>query len=107
MHSTGIAKVAIVNSKKNFSEDQPFKGFDFNIANKEVMQTIQLPTGIYAIKAYHDENSNGQLDKRAMGMPKERYGFSNNARGFLGLPGYEETTFELQSSGKKLSIILK
>jgi uncharacterized protein (DUF2141 family) len=36
-----------------------------------------LAPGTYAVSVFHDENSNGKLD-RFMGIPKEGYGFSRN-----------------------------
>lgn len=106
-NSTGVARVAITNSKENYSSDQPYKGFSFPIIDNQVTQTIPLPKGEYAIKAFHDENGNDVLDKRSMGMPKERYGFSNNARGFLSMPDYEKAVFKLDSEEQTISITLK
>ena len=54
-----------------------------------------LPSGWYAIKVYHDVNDNKTLDKNFMGFPKEQYGFSNNASGFLGSPSYKDASFNL------------
>lgn len=106
-HSSGTAKVCLVNSKANFSDETPYKNFTFQIINQEVVQTIQLPQGEYAIKVYHDENANNALDKRIMGLPKERYGFSNNARGLMGPPEYEEAMFLIDSPQKTVSITVK
>lgn len=36
-----------------------------------------LAPGPYAVSVFHDQNSNGKLD-RFMGIPKEGYGFSRN-----------------------------
>ncbi|MEK8015864.1 MAG: DUF2141 domain-containing protein [Candidatus Parabeggiatoa sp.] len=49
----------------------------------------------YAIAAYHDANGNEKLDKNFFGIPKEGYGFSNNARGTFGPPSFEKAAFEL------------
>ena len=38
-----------------------------------------VPPGEYAIKMFQDENRNEQFDQTWLGLPKERYGFSNNA----------------------------
>ena len=48
-----------------------------------------LPPGRYAVRAYADENGNGKLDTNLVGLPTERYGFSNDARGKLGAPDFE------------------
>ena len=47
---------------------------------------LSLPKGNYAIAAFHDENSNKKLDRNFAGLPKEKYGFSNNVRGTFGPP---------------------
>jgi len=52
-----------------------------------------LPEGEYAIKAFQDENGNRTLDKDLMGVPVERYGFSNNARGLFDPPSYKKAAF--------------
>ncbi|NOX33623.1 MAG: DUF2141 domain-containing protein [Deltaproteobacteria bacterium] len=106
-NSDGVAKIAIVNSKKNYNAETPFKGFNLKIINKEVIKTILLPYGEYALKVFHDENGNNELDTRIFGIPTERYGFSNNARGTLGPPEYEEAVFKLYSPKKKITITIQ
>ncbi len=106
-NSKGAAKVAIVNSKENYKADTPFKGFNCEIINNQVIKTIMLPHGEYAVKVYHDENGNNELDTRIFGIPTERYGFSNNARGTFGPPEYEETAFNLNSPKKEIFITIQ
>jgi uncharacterized protein (DUF2141 family) len=55
-----------------------------------------LPAGEYAVAVYHDVNSNGKLDKRPHGPPKEPYGFSNDARGTFGPPSFDRAKFALE-----------
>ncbi len=105
--SEGVAKVGIVNSKKGYEDDVLFKGFNFTIVDNKVEQTIELPYGEYAIKVYHDENSNDELDTMLFGIPSEDYGFSNNARGSMGPPEYEQVVFKLDSAQKKITINVK
>lgn len=57
-----------------------------------------IPPGKYAIAVYLDENGNGIIDKNFLGIPKEKYGFSNNAAPAMRAPKYEEAVFEM--SGK-------
>jgi uncharacterized protein (DUF2141 family) len=49
-----------------------------------------LPTGPLAISLFQDVNGNGRLDMGAMGIPTERYGFSNNVRGQFAPPSFEQ-----------------
>ncbi len=55
-----------------------------------------LPAGNYAVKYYHDKNDNGELDTGAFGIPNEGYGFSNDARGFMGPPDFADMIFKLE-----------
>lgn len=57
--------------------------------------TLSLPKGKYAVSAFHDENNNNKLDKNLVGMPTEKYGFSNNVRGKFGPPSLTSQLFEL------------
>ena len=50
----------------------------------------ELPEGALAISAFHDTNGNGKLDRNAIGIPTEPYGFSNNATGQFGPPRFEQ-----------------
>ena len=107
-NSKGVARVALINSKENYSQNTPYKGFNTGIIDKEAIQTIPgLPRGEYAVKVYHDENENDELDTRIFGIPAESYGFSNNARGTLGPPEYEKAAFLLDSPEQEISIQIK
>lgn len=49
-----------------------------------------LPEGPLAISLFQDTNANGKLDSNALGIPREPYGFSNNATGNFGPPKFEQ-----------------
>jgi uncharacterized protein (DUF2141 family) len=59
-----------------------------------------LPEGSLALSVFHDVNGNGKLDSNAMGMPKEPYGFSNNAAGKFGPPKFESAQFEAKAGAR-------
>ena len=55
-----------------------------------------LPAGVYAIKLYHDENSNNECDMNLLGIPTEKFVFSNNPSiGLSGEPSYDECKFTI------------
>ena len=49
-----------------------------------------MPFGEYAIKLFHDENMDGELDSNFLGIPTEDHGFSNNASGTFGPADYDD-----------------
>ena len=67
----------------------------------------QIPYGTYAIKIFHDENSNGELDTNFVGFPKESFGFSNDAMGKFGPPTFEQAKFEIAQPKLELTIHAK
>ena len=70
-----------------------------------------LPAGEYGIVAFHDSNADGDFTRNFLGIPAERYGFSNNprprfrgatwqeARFVLGEDGPQHLTIELAGAG--------
>ena len=49
--------------------------------------------GDYAISVMHDANENEELDSNAFGIPKEGFGFSNDAMGMFGPPSFDKAKF--------------
>ena len=87
---TGKVYLALYNNKNSFlSKTLLGKKVDIKNGVAEAAFT-DLPEGEYAISVFHDENDNGKLDSNFMGIPKEPYGFSNNASGFMGPPKWED-----------------
>jgi uncharacterized protein (DUF2141 family) len=63
-------------------------------ADKKTVYTFRnVPDGIYAASFFYDENGNGKLDVNFLGIPKEQYGFSNNAKGFFGPAKFAKAKF--------------
>jgi len=102
----GDVKVALFNSKENFEGSGPA----FRSARAEVKhgrsecEFSGVPFGIYALKVFHDENGNGKLDKNSMGQPRERYGFSNNARNTFGPAGFDQAKFFFKKTDMTVNI---
>ena len=64
---------------------------------EEVTVIIEnIAPGKYAAAVFHDENDNNNLDTGAYGIPIEKYGFSNNARGAMGPPAFRDCMIEIE-----------
>jgi len=59
----------------------------------------QLPPGAYAIAVVHDANANGDIDRNLLGIPQERYGFSNGAKPLLGPPSFDAAKVTVAADG--------
>jgi uncharacterized protein (DUF2141 family) len=66
-----------------------------------------LPAGRYAVKSFADENGNARLDTNIVGLPTERYGFSNNARGRMGPPSFDAAAVPLDADNASISFRLR
>ncbi|GGD03198.1 DUF2141 domain-containing protein [Hyunsoonleella pacifica] len=65
-----------------------------------------IPNGTYAVSFYHDENSNNKMDTGMFGIPKEDYGCSNNAKGFMGPPKWKDAKFTINNESVTQHITL-
>jgi uncharacterized protein (DUF2141 family) len=59
-----------------------------------------LPKGAYAAAIYQDKNGNEKMDLNFLGMPTEKYGFSNNTM----MPDWKKNSFDLNAD---MSITIK
>ena len=65
-----------------------------------------VPPGVYAVSARHDENLNGKLDTNFFGIPTEGYGASNNPSKRLREPTFDEGKIELRDAEQAIEIKL-
>jgi uncharacterized protein (DUF2141 family) len=98
--NTGLVKVGLYNSDGTFLKST-YKSISSEIKGNGVTVTfVGIPKGEYGISTYQDENSNGKLDKNMMGIPSEDFACSNDAKGFMGPPAYEDAKFNINKDSK-------
>ena len=66
-----------------------------------------LVPGRYAIAAFHDTDGDGDLSLWPIGVPKEAYGFSYDARGRFGPPPFDAAASTLQSGSSRQAFSLR
>ena len=105
-NDNGECWIALDNSEVVYeSDDSVFIGKILPIVNNEVIVKIDsLTYGIYAIRVFHDENSNGKLDSNFLEIPTEDYGYSNNVSSWFGPPSWERAKFLFNQKNLKLEI---
>lgn len=104
----GEVLIQLADSREDYeSDDEGFRtGRVRAVAGSAGHRFEALPWGDYALKVFHDENSNLELDIGWMG-PQERYGFSNGARGLLGPPDWDEARFTFDRPEQTVEIEVK
>ena len=103
----GEIHVAVYDNAKAFEADRGEKGGAAPGITEGTIQMVEpgsvtyiyeLPPGTYAIGIFHDVNLNNKMDNNFFGVPKEQFGFSNNARALFGPPNFEDAAFVLSGS---------
>lgn len=96
--SQGRLMIALADSEKTFMTQQA-TGQMLNIEGSEIEAVFNnLADGFYAVVFYQDANENMNLDLGQMGIPSEKYGFSNNIdpAKTRRTPKFEECVFEVK-----------
>lgn len=96
--SKGYVLLILFEGEKGFPSDQDqavaYDGKKVD-EGKATIVFSDLPAGEYAIAALHDENANGKMDTNMLGIPKEAYGASNDAKASFGPPKFEDAKFQI------------
>ncbi|MET0982590.1 MAG: DUF2141 domain-containing protein [Telluria sp.] len=90
----GTVNVAVCD-RERFLKQCAYSGSAPAQAGETTVVIKGVPSGTWAVLAYQDENSNGELDRNLIGIPKEPYGFSRDARSKFGPPRFEDAVIEL------------
>jgi uncharacterized protein (DUF2141 family) len=108
LHSNdGEVDCALFNSADGFPSDssKAIKTMKSKIENEQTTCTfIDVAPGDYAVSEFHDENSNGKLDRNFIGMPKEGVGASNDAAGHMGPPKFDDARFRFNGGFAVMTI---
>lgn len=67
---------------------------------------FRLPAGHYAIAIYHDENGDHDFN-RTLFVPKEGFGFSNDAPTTFGLPPFDKVRFAVPAAGTTMRMRMR
>ncbi len=108
-NDNGECWFALDNSREVYeSEDSVFIGKILPIINRTVQVRLDsLYYGEYAIRVFHDENSNGKLDLNFLGIPLEEYGYSNNVSAWFGPPSWEKAQFIFNKEELTIEILVE
>ena len=81
------------NGEKGGAAEGIIDGVIEEVSTSMATYTFELPNGTYAIGIFVDANYNNEMDRNFFGVPKEQYGFSNDAKGSFGPPSFKDASF--------------
>lgn len=107
-NSKGIMQIGLYNAEADFPDfEKIFKGASPKPNTSGVVYSFNnIPAGTYAIALWQDENEDKELNKNLFGVPKEKYGFSNNVFGSFGPPDFKDASFKVED-GKTSTLKIK
>lgn len=96
-NQSGKVLAALYKSEQGFMKDEKHAvaTAQVTLAGTAAQIVFEVPYGEYAFSLLHDENNNGKMDTNMLGIPKEGYAASNNAKNALGAPKYADAKFLL------------
>jgi len=106
-NDTGQVGCSVYSSAAGFPTDQSKALHSILTPIKDKNATCDfsgLPAGHYAIAVMHDQNSNGKVDTNFMGIPKEGVGASNDAKGSMGPPKFDDASFDYAGGRKDMTV---
>lgn len=93
--TAGTIMVALFPDQETFLK-KPLTGKMTKAVQGQVHLTFDnVAPGEYAASIIHDANDNRKLDSNFIGIPKEGFGFSNDAMGTFGPPTFEKAKFKV------------
>ena len=84
------------------------RAFVATVKDGVAVQSVEgLPSGRYAIKAFHDIDGDGKMGSNPFGMPTEPFAFSNNAKGEMGPATWAQAAFDVGTTPAVQAIEIK
>ena len=105
----GNIRVALY-TEQTYSDDNAKDVNDAVVPAKtgETIVTLKdIKPGIYAVKLFQDFNRNGEFDMNWIGLPLEKFGFSNDASPTFSEPPFAATKFEVRPGANTITIHLQ
>ena len=107
----GQIVIGVFKDDESFKKEESFleKRFVKNgISNGEMRVHFSLETGIYGLSLMDDENSNGKMEYKFLGIPKEGFGFSDYYHTGFTKPKFDSFKFSINKDQiKKITIRIR
>ena len=115
-YDKGLALIGIYDKEENFGKakvnqilnsEKVLTGAVTKITNNKAQIKFDIPFGSYVLSGFQDFDSNGVISGNFLGIPKEPFGFSNNAKGKFGPPKWSDAVFVFNTPNQEVVLKLK
>lgn len=66
----------------------------------ETVRCEGVPAGVYGLTVHQDFDGDNKIEKNALGIPTEPFGFGNNAMGRMGPPSFQQASITVKAGGE-------
>ena len=114
--NNGLALIGIYDKEENFGKAKVNKklntekiltGAATEISNNKAQIKLDIPFGPYVVSGFQDFDGNGVISGNFLGIPKEPFGFSNDAKGRFGPTKWQDAVFVFNKSNQEITLRLK
>ena len=109
-NSVGSLTFALFDSPVDFPAEFLRSATDIMVIEIQYAQArcdfLDIPPGTYALAVIHDENMDGNLNAKRLGIPTEGYGFSNDVTALPGAPSFSAASLSYDGQDMDLTISL-
>lgn len=106
--AAGYVRLGLYDDAKRFpkAHGQIAKAKVRVIGGRTVAVFHDIQPGRYAVALYHDANANGRFDRSTLGLPREGYGFSNDAPAILAAPSFRAAAVEVGEPRTRIAVTM-
>lgn len=94
-NNSGSIRVGLFDNEKDFLKKAVLGESVSADSGKVVIVFEKIPAGEYGLSVIHDENNNEELDLNFLGIPREGFGFGNDAKGTFGPPSFDKAKVKI------------
>ena len=103
----GHVRVELCTKTTFLTKDCPYQGVAPAMRGATLVQISNVPPGEYAAQAFQDETDQGVVHQNALGIPRERIGFSNDAPLRVKGPRFNDAAFSVGGEMRKITLRVK
>ena len=103
----GDVLVSLFSSSEGFPSDHKLAAQSSSLrasTNGVSVVFTNVAPGSYAIAVCHDENTDGQMNRKFYGPPKEGYGLYRKQKPRMGPPLFAESVFDVGTSNMNVNV---
>ncbi len=100
----GHVRVELCTKDTFLTSSCPYQGEAPATVGATVVKIAEVPPGEYAAQVFHDETDQGVIHQNLLGIPREKIGFSNDARVHLRGPRFQDAAFSVGSELQRITL---